>query len=423
MMEFVSPTVVTRRGFLKELAATGASALLVPHLPGVGPLASLVTPSLRIGLLMPSFQAYPRVGASFIDGMALFVAQSDGLHNLQLRAADAGSQAGLSQHELEQLWQEAQPDVVVSMANPSLTDGLQPLLEQAAVPLMISHAGANRLEKQEANVFYNTLGYWQASYRAGAYAADALGRRAVVVSSFYESGYDALYAFEQGLAAQGGQVVGRHVTHVPASGFTMPGLMRRIAAAAPDFVYGQFSGPAAADFVTAYSSSRYTRLLPLLGSTFLMENTLPGPAAGAVAQLKSVSSWSPSLEMVENTRFVKAFRSRYGRAPDSFAVLGYDTAGLLSAAADAASDDSARALRSGFATALRKAQFRGPRGLLAMDRATQSIVPRLYLREVTWEGVAYGSRILRDLPPVAEQLAHVQSDSPRTGWLNPYLSI
>jgi len=416
MMDKVSRAVVSRRGFLKEFAATGASTLVVPRLAGFIPLVSLATSSLRIGLLMPSFQTYPQVGASFLDGMALFLAQKDARHSLRLFAADGGPHAGLSQQALEELCHETGPDVIVSMANPSLADGLQPFLEQASVPLMISHAGANRLEKREARVFYNTLGYWQASFRAGAWAADELGRRAVVVSSFYESGYDALHAFEQGLVEQGGRVIDSVVTHVPGRPLAMPDLIRRVAAGAPDFVYAHFSGPAAADFVTAYSSSSHTRRTTLLASTFLTEKGLPGPAAGAIHHLKSVSSWSPSLQLAESVRFTNAFQARYGRTPDSFAVLGYDTAGLLSAAAD-----EGGATGSAFTAALRQAQFVGPRGLLQMDAVTQAIAPPLYLRQLTWESGSFRSRVLAHLQPVTEQAE--QSGSPRSGWLNPYLSI
>src|SRR5690606_34941176 len=93
------------------------------------------------------------------------------------------------------------------------------------------------------------------------------------------------------------------------------------------------SGAAAADFMTAFSSSRRTRNRPLLVSTFLLEEAAPGPQRATVRNLYSAGSWSPLLQTSQNDAFGRAFVARYRREADSFAVLGYDTAALIAGAA------------------------------------------------------------------------------------------
>lgn len=409
----VSRASVSRREFLRNIAAGGASALVASGAPAFMPLSLMPFGPIRVGLLMPSFRTYPQVGASFLDGFHLFRRQSGAGHELQLFGGIAQSPTGLTVQAFAQLCEEARPDVVVSVANPAPAADLQPFLEERGIPLLISHAGANRVDKALPNVFYNTLGYWQASFRAGAWAAETLGRRAVVVSSFVESGYDALTAFEEGLEQEGGRVVARHVTHVSGRRLTMPDLMRQIGQEDADFVYAHHSGATGAEFIAAYTASRFTRDTPLLGSTFLLEGALPGPANGPLNGLYSVSSWTDSLRHKQNVSFLRAFRSRYGRHADSFVVLGYETAGLLSAAVALM---GAGALTEG----LRQAQFAGPRGVIAIGKTTGSVAPPLFLRQIVWASGGYHSIVRDAFPPVPESAIRV---GVRTGWLNPYLTI
>lgn len=65
------------------------------------------------------------------------------------------------------------------------------------------------------NALYHDLGLWQASWALGTWAAQQGGSRAVVISSIYDSGYDALDAFHQGFRAAGGEVAAIHFTDTP----------------------------------------------------------------------------------------------------------------------------------------------------------------------------------------------------------------
>lgn len=416
MREIVPHGPLSRRSFLQSVAASGAAFVATPRLPAFIGFSPGSNSSHRAGLLMPAFKSHPQVGASFLDGFALYLAQQPALRAMQMFAASTGSQAGITEEEVTKFCEEAGLEIVVSMANPSSATAVGAALWKAGVPLLVSHAGANRLDAREPSLFYNSLGYWQASYRAGAWAAQRLGRKAVVVSSFYESGYDALYAFEQGLTKEGGRVRAHFVTHVPGRSLSMAALMAQIADAGADFVYAHSSGAAAADFMTAFSSSRRTRNMPLFGSTFLLEEAAQGPPPATVRNLYSAGSWSPLLQSAQNEAFQQAFWARYRRAADSFAVLGYDTAGLIAEAARLA-----QAQGLSLAAALRQTTVDGPRGRLAIDGATQAALPPLYLRQWTWQDGAYQSAVVEALPPVAETAA--RNAAPRSGWIHPYLSI
>src|SRR5262249_55244148 len=150
--------------------------------------------------------------------------------------------------------------------------------------LLVSDAGADAVEpvRGGGSVFFDSLGYWQASWAMGDWAARNLGRRAVVAASLYESGYDSLYAFQPGLEEAGGEGVETCVTHVPPATHDTGRAIAAIRRAVPDFVFAAYSGQPAVDFVRAYADSGLARRVPLAGSSFLVDETLL-PAMGAAA--------------------------------------------------------------------------------------------------------------------------------------------
>jgi len=90
--------------------------------------------------------------------------------------------------------------------------------------------------------------------------------------------------------------------------------------------------------------------------------------------VRSGFSWSPALVTRANHSFIKAYRTRAGRKPDAFAVLGYDAASML--AAGLARAGSTR----GMIQALDGATVASPRGKLTVDSGT--VLMPLSLRQV-----------------------------------------
>ena len=72
--------------------------------------------------------------------------------------------------------------------------------------------------------------------------------------------------------------------------------------------------------------------IPLLGSAFLTyENALASQGSAALG-VRTAATWSPSLGGRANATFSSAYRKKTGRAPDAFAMLGYETGRMVSAA-------------------------------------------------------------------------------------------
>src|SRR5207237_1045253 len=105
------------------------------------------------------------------------------------------------------------------------------------------------------------------------------------------------------------------------------GLLGAVRSSGANVVYGLYSGTHAAEFVRAYAASGLGAKLAV--GSLAVEDFQLGSVGSAALGATSCASWTATRSTKANTSFTKAFKSRYGRAADPFAALGYDTASLV----------------------------------------------------------------------------------------------
>ena len=129
----------------------------------------------------------------------------------------------------------------------------------------------------------------------GMWAAKNIGPKAVVVSSFYESGYDALYAFNLGFESEGGKILKTCITNLPAEMKNPDRVISEIEKYSADLIFASFSGSEANEFIAKFAGSDLSRRTPLLGSGFLVEENVFTNQAGFNTGIKTCLPWTPGL--------------------------------------------------------------------------------------------------------------------------------
>jgi branched-chain amino acid transport system substrate-binding protein len=412
----ISPSSINRRAFLKTAGmVAGAMASPPVHL-GVTTLLQLSRP-LHIGLLLPSSNTYPAMGDNLKAGLELgfqsLLADPDQVKIISAQVRQGYNRAS----ERAQQLLDAGADLVIAAINSEVADRLQDLFQSRQRVLLAATIGehAASLGKPNPYIFYNSLNYWQANWALGAWTAQNLGRRVMVISSFYESGYDGLYAFQRGVESAGGYVLGTQITHLPADKSGLDNTLHAIQNQKPDVVFAAYCGQAGVDFLQAYRRAGLAERVPLVGSSFLVEEFISADLGQAAFGVKTCQSWAVNLADSANQEFQKAYQKSTGKAADIFAALGFDSAGLLVEALNLARGqvDSAQSLIH----ALERTSFEGPRGPLIMNANTHATNSRLYLRE---------ARRIDGYPANAVLGVLTGPDLPlkygvKTGWLNSYL--
>lgn len=437
------PSPVSRRNFLKA-AGSFAGAFVAAPVAAVGAPAaadtfataassgSLVAQGasqayrpVRIGLLLTQSQLQPELAQSMLSGMRLALAQASdqaGGRPVEIRTAQVSVSPYRAAEQARQFVMAEQVDLLVGFVGGQTAALLRPLLHERQIPLIVNTVGANVPRPASASPYIvrNSLQQWQASWALGAWAAASIGPRAVVASSFYESGYDTLHVFGQGFQSAGGTVLSTHVTHRPDQTGDLSAVMAAIAAARPDVVYAAYGGKLALSFVQAYAQAGLSSAIPLVASPFMVDEGLLAQHGRAGLHIRSGLSWSPLLQTAENRAFLVAYQARTGQTADAFAVLGHDAGRLIVQALNAVAGE----IRTGrLAQALGAASFVGPRGQVTAQPEAQALHTSLYLREVRRAGGMIGNTIVAPLaaPPVLEIEATTARSGIKSGWANPYL--
>ncbi len=408
-----------RRAFIKA-AALAAGALALPGralAAGDGasePLAlgnhpASVKASLRLGVLLPERSVLPGMNEQFLGGMQLACDQAlrQG-YQVSLLPEQVSVGGGNAVQKGLGLVEQQRAGMLVAMLNPQVAEALAQAMEKHGLVVLAAEAGGDLPpSRPAANLFYHTLGYWQSSLALGGWAAANLGKRAAMMASLYESGFDALYAFQAGFEAASGEVVHTQVTHASAAAVNWGEALAAAQQAQPDFIYAQYSGNQAVEFSQAYRAAGLTRRLPLaISGTLAADGKITAPYC---------AGWSRALASRENLSFVRNFRMRYRRLPDSFAALGYEAAQAVLAVLQVS---GGRSGLGNYQAAFEALRFNGLRGPLSMDAGTHSLNGPLYLN-----GIARQTPTSLAVAPAAlEQVAQLQQNV-RTGWLHAYYSM
>ena len=398
------PRKLDRRRFLQLTGLGAGAALALPGTNGVGRVI-FGGRRLHVGVMVPTGSRYEPMADHLLEGLRLgFLGSGVAGAGLAATPARIVTQTvfrgyGGAREAAQRLLHDQKVDVVVGWVTAPVARRIADLFEERQVPLMVVNIGAHVASPPARSPYllYNSLNYWQSSFAMGSWAAERVGRRAVITTSLADSGYDTVYAFRRAFEAAGGTVAGTVVTHTEPRKRGLATLFRTVRRTDPDFVYALHTGDAAVDLVRGYSARGMGGRAPLLGGGLLTEDyVLPrlGPVANGI---RTSFSWAGNLDTPANARFRESYRERTGRSADVFAVLGYDTALLLAAGARRAQEMGG--LRR-LANALAGARVEGPRGVLSLDPATNVVQSPLYIREVGASGGSLTNLVLATVPAV-----------------------
>lgn len=323
--------------------------------------------ALRVGLLLPDASPYPLLGAQLLAGARAFAAQP-GSSPLQFTPVVYGSRPSQAEPVVAHLLASGQVDLLAGFVCANTAAQWEPLLAAHQVPLLVGDAGANALAPQARSewVVRNSLGYWQAAWAAGRWAAKALGPRALVAVGPADSGFDQLPAFERGFASAGGRVQATMFTSAPDGTSRLDALARQVRQTRPDFVYALASGAGTSAFRQFWNTSAMASQVPLVAAGMLAEDMAAFSLAGQV--------WAARASQVPPGNPATAAPGVSGSTP--FHLLGYEMAQRMHAAA---LTSSGRAGGLALAAGMASAVLQTPRGRIHLDPATGETVAPIYL--------------------------------------------
>lgn len=357
------------------LGGTGLASAAMPPQAAAAASARTGRP-LRVGMLLPDARAYPLLGAQLLAGAQAFAAQSGNGAPLQFTPVVYGNRPQQAERAVQQMLATGQVDVLAGFVCANTAAQWEPLLAEHQVPLLVGDAGANALAPQARSewVVRNSLGYWQAAWAAGRWAAKALGPRAIVAVGPADSGFDHLPAFERGFASAGGRVQTTVFTRAADGTSQLDALASLVRQTRPDLVYALDSGVRADAFQQFWSRSDVAGHVPLVAGGMLGETMATAALARRPSpdtRIWATRSWQQGAG---NAGLTAALGSD---KPTPFHLLGHEMAQRMHAAAAAAAPCT-RGLP--LAQAMAVAVLQTPRGEVRLDAGTGETMAPAYLQ-------------------------------------------
>ncbi len=413
---------MSRRRFLTQCGlAAGCTTIPFPHRKN-GPPASIRKKSaspLKVGVLCPASRFCPDMSSRFVDGLdACFSVFSHG--GIRMTLEDIGTGTAAARETIGNFFRDSSIDVVTGLLGPKMVAELSGEINHTKKILLAAHVGEDVVRPGDfsPNVFHTSLNMWQANVALGAWAARSIGSRAVMLSSFHDSGYEAVYAFEMAYETAGGKIVDRQVLFSPGKG---PDWLSGVRRARPDLLFGSFCGRQAVDFITDLKDYGLLQEMPLLGAGF----TLDKPVIDRIGTLSGdfFSASGRPDPLAPKFRSFLPPGSQYLKYSDSpFFLLGWETAQLLLTGFTAKNGDIRRI--GALIAALESAVFNSPRGIVRMDPATHCLAGPVSLFRIGQTEQGPSKIKITDVREhnIEKKLAAPQK-GPVSGWTNSFLCV
>ncbi|NJN83275.1 MAG: ABC transporter substrate-binding protein [Caldilineaceae bacterium] len=399
----MTKTTLNRRHFLQTTGLVAGLAAASPLLKGCAPVGPASTGGsgsqpVKIGVLLPYTGIYAVLGSSITAAMEMYldeVGNEAGGRKIELIIEDTEIKPDVAQQKARKLVEQDEVDFLTGIVSSGVLLGLRDYIIANEKLLICSLAGSNLLSRELKTpyIWRTSFTNWMHNWPLGSWAAENVGKSAVLSVPDYAAGEDSLSAFQNSFEAGGGEVLSIQRTPFPNMGDPAP-FMAEIADIAPDLVYAFYAGSASATFVKAYDDFGLTGNIPLVGSGFLVEEDVL-PAQGAAALAFTAVCTGALLDNPENKAFTAAYTERTGNNADVSAVHGYDTGRVIVDMLNMLEGDTSDVNR--MIDSLSGISFKSPRGDFSLDPGPQAPRHHIYLREVQDEGGELFNAIVQDL--------------------------
>ena len=367
-----------RRKFVQGAAALATASAIATLVPTI---ARAQSAKLRIGLMLPYTGTFAALGTAITQGFNLAVEDSGGRlggREIEFFTVDDESEPAKATDNANRLVQRDKVDVLVGTVHSGVVMAMVKVARDNGTLLVIPNAGANAATGGQCapNIFRTSFSNWQPAHPMGKVMYDKGHRKVVTLTWKYGAGEESVESFKEAFTKLGGSIVKEMFLPFPNVEFQP--FLTEIASLKPDAVFVFFAGGGAAKFTKDYMAAGLKDKIPLYGTGFLTDGTLPAQGASAQGLLTTLH-YGDGIENAKNKQFRYAYGKKFGVQADVYAVQGYDAGLLLAGGLAAVKGDFGE--RKALIAALEKAKIDSPRGPWVMSKAHNPIQD-IYLRRV-----------------------------------------
>jgi len=355
-----------------------AGAALAIALVGAAPS---MADTIKVGVIAPFSGPFAIYGKQYSEAIGVYVAQhgkAAGDHTIEFIYKDVGGPNPDNSRALAQeLLVKDQVDYLAGFTFTPNALAVAPLIQQSQTPTVIFNAATSVITKESDMFLRTSYTLWQVSVPMAKWAYEQ-GIRTVATSvADYGPGIDAENAFKAAFEEAGGKVV--DTIRMPLSTNDFTPFIQRIRDQKPDALFAFLpGGPPTFGFTKTYNENGLkAEGIRFLGTAETEEVNLQGFGDDGIG-LTTAYHYSAAHPSELNEQFKAKLVELYPDAIANWASVGaYDGTHLIYEMVKAAGSDGPAAVE-----AVKSLEWESPRGPLAMDPETRTVIQNVYIRQV-----------------------------------------
>ena len=358
---------------------------------------------IRIGFLAPVTSGGAAVGKDMTSGFTMYLEEiGNQIAGRKVEVIVEDTQGDPSQ-ALTKLRKLVDSDKVLVLAGAFLASegyALAPKIDEYQIPTLFPVVSADDLMQRKPVKWLVRTGWTssQPNQPFGEYVAKTLGyKKVVTIAMDYAFGWEQVGGFQRTFEEAGGQIVQKLW---PPLGTTDFGPFLAQIKRDADAVFGVMVAASALRFPKQYQDAGLKARLPIIGGgTTFDEFVLPSlgdEAIGAITPL----IYSAAIDTPVNKRFVKEYRTKYGKIPSYYSETCYTVARWINEGARAVGGNVED--REKFLAALKRVEIPdAPRGPVKLD-ARGSPIQNIYVRKVEKKDGELWNTVIHTFPAVSQ---------------------
>ena len=358
---------------------------------------------IRIGFLAPVTGGGAAVGKDMTSGFTMYLEEiGNQIAGRKVEVIVEDTQGDPAQ-ALTKLRKLVDSDKVLVLAGAFLASegyALAPKIDEYQIPTLFPVVSADDLTQRKPVKWLVRTGWTssQPNQPFGEYVAKTLGyKKVVTIAMDYAFGWEQVGGFQRTFEEAGGQIVQKLW---PPLGTTDFGPFLAQIKRDADAVFGVMVAASALRFPKQYQDAGLKARLPIIGGgTTFDEFVLPSlgdEAIGAITPL----IYSAAIDTPVNKRFVKEYKTKYGKIPSYYSETCYTVARWINEGAKAVGGNVED--REKFLAALKRVEIPdAPRGPVKLD-ARGNPIQNIYVRKVEKKDGELWNTVIHTFPAVSQ---------------------
>ena len=340
-------------------------------------------PPIKIGFVTDLTGTAAQAAKDMVNGLTMYldeIGYQMAGRKVELIVEDSQSRPDMAISKVRKLVEHDNVHILAGLLFGHIGYAVAAKAEEFKIPLLVTVAASDDLTQRLKYHWVIRTGWTssQPSHPFGEYVAKTLGyRKVAVIASDYAFGWEVVGGFQKTFEESGGQVVQK--LWAPLGAMDLAPYLSRIRRDA-DAVLTMVAGASTLQLVKQYQDAGLKSRIPLIaGGPAVDESFLPAMGDEALGIISPLI-YSAALDTPENRRFVKEYRTRFGKVPSYFSETNYTSGRWINEAVKTlggAVEDREKLL-----AALRKVELSDtPRGPVKLDGYNNPI-QNVYVRKV-----------------------------------------